>query len=98
MTVEDFAHILATEMQADHSTTLADTLLKRARASILAGGGDISSLLSSGINGKSFAKAVHLNAAQVIDACRRALNIYLNDGEDDTVVAASYADFSNINR
>lgn len=96
MTVEDFAHILATEMQADQSTTLADTLLKRARASILAGGGDISSLLSSGINGKSFAKAVHLNAAQVIDACRRALMLYVNDGEDDTVVSTTRADFRSL--
>lgn len=94
MTVSDFAQILAAEMEADDSTQLCDELRKKARASLLSGSGDLGTLLSSGLNGKNFSKAVHLNAAEVLDACRRALLIYLNDGEDDNEVSATYPDFS----
>lgn len=98
MTVEDFAAVLLAEMQADESTSFVDKLMKSARDQLTKGGGNVSSLLNAGVNGKSFTKAVHLNAAQVLDACRRALKAYANDGHDDDEVSATYPDFSTIHR
>lgn len=98
MTVEDFAAVLLAEMQADESTSFVDKLMKSARDQITKGGGNLSSLLNAGVNGKSFTKAVHLNAAQVIDACRRALRAYAGDGYDVDQVSATYPDFSALQR
>ncbi|MBK8037683.1 MAG: hypothetical protein IPK22_11190 [Verrucomicrobiaceae bacterium] len=98
MTVEDFAAVLLAEMQADESTSFVDSIMKEARAALKKGGGNLSSLLNAGVNGKSFTKAVHLNAAQVLDACRRAINAYANDGHDVDEVSATYPDFSTLHR
>ncbi len=98
MTVEDFAAVLLEEMQADESTSFVDSIMKEARAALKKGGGNLSSLLNAGVNGKSFTKAVHLNAAQVLDACRRALKAYAGDGFDVDEVSATYPDFSALNR
>ncbi len=98
MTVEDFAAVLLAEMQADESTSFVDSIMKEARAALKKGGGNLSSLLNAGVNGKTFTKAVHLNAAQVLDACRRALNAYFNGGFDVDEVSATYPDFTSIHR
>jgi hypothetical protein len=98
MTVEEFRNVLLAEMEADSSTAFVDGLLKDARAALRAGKGTLSSLVSSGLNGKSFSRAVELTPAQVINACRQALHAYLSDGEGDDTVSATYGDFSTISR
>ncbi|WP_395736288.1 hypothetical protein [Prosthecobacter sp.] len=98
MTVESFALVLVAEMEADQSTALVDAILKAARKKLLQGNGTVGTLIQSGVNGKTFQRQVDLDCAQVIDACRRALKMYLNDGEDDDQVSATYPDFSGIIR
>lgn len=98
MTVEAFASLLVQEMEADQSTAFVDTLIKDARAAIKAGKGTIASLASSGLNGKSFQRQVHLSAIDILAACRSALQQYLNDGDDDLTVSSSRPDFSNLVR
>lgn len=94
MTVDEFAKVLADEIEADGGdTAFVDSLICRARAAIKNGKGELRSLLASGINGKSFSSAVHLNAAEVLDACRQALRIAA--GTDDRV-SATYPDFSGL--
>lgn len=96
--VEEFVQILVAEMQADQSTALVDAILKDARAKLKAGKGSIGTLTQSGVNGKTFTRQVDMTAIQLIDACRRALKIYLNEGEDDDIVSATYPDFSCLHR
>ena len=98
MTVEEFRELLIAEMRADGNTAFVDKLIKDARAAILAGKGTLSSLTTSALNGKSFARAVELTATQVLSAARQALHAYVSDGEGDDIVSATYADFSSIHR
>lgn len=98
MTVEAFATLLVQEMEADQSTAFVDTLIRDARAAIKAGKGTVASLVSSGVNGKSFGRQVHLTALDILAACRSALAQYLNDGDDDLTVASSRPDFSQLCR
>ncbi|WP_395753335.1 hypothetical protein [Prosthecobacter sp.] len=98
MTVESFALVLVAEMEADQSTVLVDRILKDARKKLLGGNGVVGTLIQSGVNGKTFQRLVNLDCVQVIDACRRALKMYLNDGEDDDEVSTTYPDFSAIIR
>lgn len=97
MTVESFALVLQAEMEADQSTALVDDILKKARAQLKKGNGTVGAITASGVNGKSFQRTVTLDCIQVIDACRRALKAYLNDGEDDDTVSSTYADFRSLN-
>jgi len=96
MTVEDLARILLAEMEADQSTALADTILRDARSALKAGKGSIGTLTASGVNGKSFTRSVQLSCVQVIDACRRAITAYANDGDDPDEVRSTYPDFSGM--
>jgi hypothetical protein len=96
--VEEFVKVLVAEMEADQSTVLVDKILKQARAKLTSGNGSIGTLTQSGVNGKTFTRQVELTANQLVDACRRALKIYLNDGEDDDQVSVTYPDFSNLVR
>ncbi len=93
MTDEAFVNMLADDMQSTQSTALVDQLRKGARAKILAGKGEVGTLTSSALNGKSFARDIQFTAVQVLDCCNRALKIYLNDGADDDVVSATRPDF-----
>ena len=97
MTVDDFAKILATEMEADQSTRIADDLMRKARKQ-LTRSGSLGQITASGVNGKSFTRTVELTAAQVIDACRRAIAAYASTDGDDGIVSATYADFASIKR
>lgn len=97
MTVDDFAQILAAEMEADQSTSLVDKIMAKARKQ-LGQSGSLGQITASGLNGKSFTRSVELTAAQVVDACRRALTLYATGGEDDGLVSCSRADFSSIDR
>lgn len=96
--VDEFAQVLVAEMEADQSTALVDAILKEARARLKTCKGSIGSLTASGVNGKTFTRTVDLGPIQVIDACRRALKIYLSEGEDDDAVSSTCADFSSITR
>ena len=97
-TVDEFVNVLVAEMEADQSTALVDKILKDARAKMLAGNGIMGALSQSGVNGKTFTRTVELTPIQVVNACRQALKQYLNDGDDDDRVSASYADFSSLIR
>lgn len=97
-TVDEFVQILVAEMEADQSTAFVDKLLKDARAAVLTGKGTLASLTQSGVNGKTFSRTVDLTAAQVLNACRQALKIYLDDGENDDRVSTTYPDFGNLVR
>lgn len=96
--VEEFVQVLVAEMEADQSTALVDAILKDARAKLKSGKGSIGTLTQSGVNGKTFTRQVDMTAIQLVDACRRALRIYLNAGEDDDIVSSTRADFSSIDR
>lgn len=93
--VDDFVEFLVGVCVADESTEYLDGILADARSAIAAGKGTVSSLLNSGLNGKSFGRAVHLNALDVARACQQAKAEY--EGEDQSV-AASYPDFRHLNR
>lgn len=98
MTLDEFTHALVAEMEADESTAFVDALLKDARALIRKGKGTVGTLTSSSLNGKSFQRQVQFTAVQVLSACRRALKLYLGDGEGDDEVSATYPNFSEITR
>lgn len=93
MTDDAFVNVLVDEMESTQSVSFVEQLRKDARAKILAGKGEIGSLTSSALNGKSFGRNVELSAVRVLDCCNRALKIYLNDGADDDVVSATRPDF-----
>lgn len=95
MTVSDFSQVLLRKMEREGSTAYVDQLLCQAEEAILNGKGTVGGLTSSGVNGKSFSRSIDLNPAQVMDACQQALDEYNSEGGS---VAATYADFSNINR
>lgn len=98
MTVDEFVNVLVAEMEADQSTALVDKMLKAARAKMAAGNGSIGTLTQSGVNGKNFTRQVDMTPLQIVNACRQALKQYLDDGDNDDRVSASYADFSCIAR
>ena len=98
MTVAEFALVLVAEMEADQSTALVDAILKDARAKLRSGKGSFGSLTQSGVNGKTFTRQVDMTSLQVVNACRQALKMYLNEGEDDDHVSSTNADFSRIHR
>ena len=98
MTVDELADTLHQECIAESSTSYVSTILDAARASLLAGQGSVSALTSGSGNGKSYQRAVSLNPAEVIRACRMALNRYLGDGTDDNEVSATLPDFSLLRR
>lgn len=93
MTADDFVNVLVAECEADDSTAFVDQIRKDARAKVLAGKGSIGTLTSSALNGKSFSQQVQFTALEVLDCCRRALRVYLSDGDNDDVVSATRADF-----
>jgi hypothetical protein len=98
MTVDEFVNVLVAEMEADGSTDLVDEMQKAARAKMAAGNGSIGTLTQSGVNGKNFTRQVDMTPIQIVNACRQALKQYLDDGDNDDRVSASYADFSCIAR
>lgn len=98
MTVAEFTQILVSEMEALGSTDMVDKMIIAARAQVMAGNGSLSSLTNTSLNGKSAARVVELTAAQTLKACRDALNIYQNDGVNDSDVSSTYADFSLLSR
>lgn len=98
MTVAEFTKVLVAEMEADQSTAFVDGLLRDARAAIKAGKGTIGSMTSGSLNGKTFQKQIDLTALEMLQACRAALKQYLNDGQDDDEVSATYPDFRNLVR
>ncbi len=90
---DDFVDFLVGVCEADSSTTYAAALLTSAKTAISGSGAGLSSMISAGLNGKTFSRAVHLSAVEVARACQLAIAIY---GETETEVSASYADFSAI--
>jgi len=98
MTVAELTNVLLAEMEADKGTAFVDGLLKDARAAMKAGKGTLGAISSGSMNGKTFQKEISLSPPQVLQACRNALKQYLNDGEDDDEVSATYPDFSCLNR
>ena len=96
--VDEFAQVLVAEMEADQSTALVDAILRDARAKLRSGKGSMGAITQSGVNGKTFTRQVELTPVQVVSACRRALKIYLNDGDGDDIVSATYPDFSCMHR
>ena len=94
MTVEDLADTLHQECIAEASTAFVSTILDAARAALTAGNGSVGALTSGSGNGKSYSRAVSLNPAEVIRACRMALNRYLGDGTDEQEVSSTLPDFS----
>ncbi len=98
MTVAEFTQVLVAEMEADKSTAFVDGLLKDARAAIRNGKGSVGSLTSGSLNVKSFQKQINLSPMQLLAACRSALKEYVNDGENDDQVSATYPDFRGMIR
>ena len=98
MTVDEFANTLHQECIALQSVSRVSALHDAAWTAALAGNGTVGSLTSGSGNGKSYGRAVDLNPAQVMDACRRAMNRYLGDGTDDNEVSATLPDFSLLRR
>jgi hypothetical protein len=90
--------VLVAEMEVDGNTQLVEGILKEARKKIFGSKGSIGTLTQSGVNGKTFTQQVDMTAIQVISACRQALKEYLNDGDADDRVSATYGDFSCIQR
>jgi hypothetical protein len=90
-----FVELLVTKSNADEDTAFAEAVLARALSDITSGGSTVSSLLSSGVNGKTFTRMVHLGPIETARAAQEAIAIY-NDAE--TEVASTYADFRNLNR
>ncbi len=98
MTVDEFVNVLVAEMEADGSPAIVQQMLKDARAKMIAGKGSIGTLTQSGVNGKNFTRQVDMTPIQIVNACRQALKQYLDGGDNDDRVSASYADFSCIAR
>ena len=92
---DELVEFLVEISTADESTEYAEDLLTAARTAISGSGAGLSSLISSGVNGKTFSRALHLSAVEVARACQRAIAIY---NDTDTEVAASYPDFRGLVR
>lgn len=92
---DEFVDFLVGVCEADEDTDYATALLTAARTAISGSGAGLSTLISSGLNGKNFSRAVHLSAVEVAVACQRAIAIY----EDETTeVSATYGDYRNLVR
>lgn len=98
MTVEDLASALLEECLADGSSAFVSQILDDARAALTSGKGVVSALTNSSANGKSFQRTVSLNPAEVMRACRIALNRFAGDGDDENEVASTVADFRQLSR
>lgn len=92
---DEFKEFLVTVCFEDGNTTYVDAIYSDAKAAIAGGKGTVSSLTSSGVNGKTFSRAVNLSSIEVARACQMALAIY---NDEETEVTSTYADFSNIQR
>jgi SOS response regulatory protein OraA/RecX len=92
---DDLVEFLVEVSTADEDTDYAEALLASAKTAISGSGAALSSLISSGLNGKTFSRAVHLSAVEVARACQQAIAIY---NDEETEVASTYADFRNLNR
>lgn len=80
---------------ADENTEFVDQLIVDARAAITAGKGNVSSLLNSGLNGKSFGRAIYLNPVEVLNCAQTALDRY---NEESQEICSSYPDFRRLIR
>lgn len=98
MTVEELTDTLLEDALATSSTSLIDKIMKSARAALENGRGIVSVLTNSSTNGKSFQRAVALNPAEVLRACRTALARYAGDGDDDREVVSTLPDFRSLIR
>lgn len=98
MTVDDLASALLEECLATGTTSYVSGILDDAKAALKAGKGTVGALTASSANGKSFSRAVTLNPAQVMQACRTALNRFAGDGDDENEVASTVPDFRQLVR
>lgn len=80
-------------MEDDEDTAWVDAIYDDCLAKIAAGGGEISGLTSSSLNGKSFTKSLRMDALQLLQVCREALDIY-----NGKAVAATQVDFRSMTR
>jgi len=98
MSVDDFADTLLEDALAAGSTLLIDTIMQSARSALKTGGGIVAALTNSSANGKSYQRAVALNPAEVLSACRKALARYAGEGIDEDEVASTCPDFRSLQR
>ena len=86
-------YLIAEIVAADGDTTFTDELLAKARARILAGGGEIAPLSGTSTStGSTFLRDVRMSAVDVAKACRDALD-YVN--EDNGVASTCLPARSN---
>ena len=98
ITAKELGRILADDAIATSSTAVIDAKMTAARNAIKNGGGTLSVLASSSMNGKSFSRSYEMMPARVLEACQYALRLVAGDGEDDLEVSATHADFSLLMR
>jgi hypothetical protein len=92
---DEFKEFLVIVCTEDGDTTYVDAIYSDAKAAITGGKGVVSSLTSSGVNGKTFSRAVNLSPIEVARACQMALAIY---NDEETEIGSTYGDFSSIQR
>ena len=91
MTTGEFTDFLIAEIEASDGDALwVESLLAKAKAKVLAGGGEIAPLFSGTFNGRNVQRNVRLDATQVASACRAALDY---TAADQKGVASSRLDF-----
>lgn len=91
----DFVELLVVKCTEDESTAYVDAIYADALSAIAGGKGVVSSLTSSGVNGKTFSRAVNLSPIEVARACQAAIAIY---NDEETEITSTYADFSSLQR
>jgi hypothetical protein len=91
----DFVELLVVKCTEDESTAFVDSIYADALEAIAGGKGVVSSLTSSGVNGKTFSRAVNLTPIEVARACQTAVAIF---ADEETEIGSTYGDFSSIQR
>lgn len=92
---DELVEFLVEVCEEDEDTDYTVALLASARSAISGSGAGLSSLISSGVNGKTFTRALQLSALEVARACQKAIKIY---EDEETDVASTTPDFRNLQR
>jgi len=98
LSISEYVQVLVTQMELKASSLDVAKMADESWAMVKSGKGAQSFMTSGGVNGKSGSRETEFTAIEQLDACQRALKIYLSDGDNDDELSTTYADFSTLSR
>jgi hypothetical protein len=98
LSISEYVQVLVTQMELKGSSLDVAKMADDSWTQIKANKGSQSFMTNGGVNGKTGSRETEYTAIEQLDACQRALKIYLSDGDNDDEVSSTYADFSLLSR